>query len=437
MNARVPVIASIEAEMAVVGGLLQDDSALPDIGHLRPDDFTRHDCRETYRAILAVHADRLPVDLVTVAERMERDDTLRWAERGLATLASWVENTAGVSNVRTYADLIHGKARSRAAQAIGARLFEQAAEPTAVDDAIRDLLALNVERREWVRPMRAAVADALERVEEAAEGRARAITTGLRDLDRRISGWHDGDLVVIGARPSVGKTAFLVGCALHAGVPAGVISAEQPAEQIGLRAIAADGKVSLHRLRLGALQTEDDWSRVAGGSTAAAARPVWLYDRPAPSIEDVVRQARRWKHEHGIRVLYVDYLQRIRVARGLDRAAHERVGEIAMCLKELARDLAIPVVVLAQVNREVEKRPNKRPGMSDLKDSGTIEQEADLVLTLYRDEVYNDDTRDAGVAEVVVAKNRHGPTGMVKCAWLAEYATFADLDRHPGAYTDD
>lgn len=425
MTVETAILASVEAELSVIGGLMQDASALPDLP-LQPADFYRADCREAFRAILGLHAAKQPVDLVTVAEAMEQADTLRYLPRGLATLASWIENTPGSRNVPTYAGLVRGKAKARAAQAIGARLAAEANDPSAIDTALRDLLALDVARREWEATLRQAVTAAVDLVDDMAQGIQRAVPTGLSDLDQRLAGWHDGDLVVIGARPAVGKTAFLLGSALRGGVPCGVMSAEQPREQIGMRAIAHDGRVSLHRMRLGSLG-DDDMGRLVAGSSRAAERPVWVNDQPGPTTEDVVRQARRWKHEHGIKALYVDYLQRIRVTQGRDRPPHERIGEIAMTLKETARELCIPVVVLAQVNREVEKRPNKRPGMADLKDSGTIEQEADVVLTLYRDEVYNPDGPDTGIAEVSIAKNRHGPTGLVRCAWLGEFATFQDL----------
>jgi len=208
--------------------------------------------------------------------------------------------------------------------------------------------------------------------------------------------------------------------------PSGIISAEQGREQIGLRGIAINGRVSAHAMRLAKLN-DHDWPKITNAVSYMKDRKIRLNDQPGISLTELVRQARQWKYQYDIKILYIDYIQRIKANKKLPK--HEQVGEVAMALKELARELDIPVVALAQVNRDVEKRGDKRPNMSDLKDSGSIEQEADNIMSLYRDEVYSEDSPDKGIAEVNVLKNRHGPTGMIRVSWIAQFMIFEDMEK--------
>ena len=258
------------------------------------------------------------------------------------------------------------------------------------------------------------------------------VPSGLAKLDKILLGFHPGDLVVIGARPSQGKTALLLNMADAANVPCGIVSAEQAAMQILQRMVAIRSGVSAERIRAGELH-DQDWPHLTEAAASLHATNTWIFDRGAPSITDVQRTARRWANGHGIKALYVDYIQRI---RGGDPRAprHERVGEVAQGLKDIARELGIPVIALAQVSREVEKRNDKRPLMGDLSDSSEIEKEADQIVMLYRDEVYNHESSDRGTAELRIEKNRHGRIGFVRCAWLAESMRFRDLD---GSYYTD
>jgi replicative DNA helicase len=250
----------------------------------------------------------------------------------------------------------------------------------------------------------------------------------LQVLDSHLGGWQDGDLTVIGARPAMGKTALLLHFAAAAGVSVGLVSAEQPAFQIAQRHAASLGRVSLADLRRGRIGDQEQ------GLLVEAIRKInrmnyRIYDRSSPHIADVERMARRWKQKHGMEILLVDYIQRI---RGDGDKKHERVGDVVQRLKTLARDLDVPVVALSQVGRQVESRTNRRPGMGDLSDSSEIEKEADAVITLYRDEVYNPESKDKGTAELYIAKNRHGYTGTVRVQWAGVWVRFADL-AHGGA----
>jgi replicative DNA helicase len=266
-------------------------------------------------------------------------------------------------------------------------------------------------------------------------GKIPGVPSGLAKLDHLLGGWHDGDLTILGARPAMGKTAMLVKFMLAAGVSCGVISAEQPAQQLGARAMSAHSHVDASRFRSGAFEDEDI-GRLMRAVSELVEHPCLIYDRSAPSIADVVRMARKWRHNSGIRVLFVDYVQRIEASNADKRTPkHERVGEVVRGLKSLARDLEIPVVALAQVNRDVEKRADKRPNMGDLADSSEIEKEADAVLTLYREAVYFDkggvNERNQPVrphvAEINVEKNRHGPCGYVECIWIPESMRFENM----------
>ena len=294
------------------------------------------------------------------------------------------------------------------------------------DSAIRALMNLDSGKDRFECTIQQALKSALQDMEEAQEagGGLRGITTGLADLDRHLGGWHRGDLIVIGARPAMGKTALMLHHAQRCGVPLGVVSSEQPSYQIAQRHVASLGKVSLANIRQGKIgENEMKAMIIANGKL----KDYWLLDRSSPSVTDVERTARRWYHRHGIKILFVDYIQRI---RGQGDRRHEQVGDVVRSLKTLARDLDIPVVALAQVSREVEKRQNRRPTMADLADSSEIEKEADQVITLYRDEVYNEDSPDKGKAELSICKNRHGYIGTVHAEWIGEFVSFGDLNRY-------
>jgi replicative DNA helicase len=423
---------SVEAEQSVLGSLLLDNALFDDIAErLSAEDFYRADHRTIWQACAELRKQTVPFDAVTLAEHFQRNgiETV-----GLAYLATITRDTPTTTNALAYAKIVRERSISRGAQRIAEELRTAVADsdPEAVDKAIRALMALETVGRDWehsAHDMMSAAIDHLDTINQAGT-HIIGVRSGLRDLDDRLGGFHDGDLIVIGARPAVGKTALLLNMAVSCEVPAGVISAEQPSEQLAFRIIGREGKVSVHNMRRGKLSS-DDWQRVAAGTGVGAKLPLWTNDKPGMTIGELGRQARKWKHQRGIKALYVDYLQRI----GADDKRlpiRERTIEVTRDLKSLARELNIPVIALAQVVRAVDQREDKRPHMSDLQESGAIEQEADQIIMLYRADAYditNDPHCPPGTAELNIEKNRHGPTGRIPVSWQAEFMRFGDLTR--------
>lgn len=408
-----------QPERQVIGSLLRDSSRLNEVD-LIPEDFEDATCARIYHAILDLHAEREVIDPVTVGQHLHDVTGRLW----LPIIGEIARSAFAPKNAQAYADIVRRESQRRQAIAAVEQLKATIARDgdQAIDEAVRKLMALSATRRRFEHSGLQCVTAAIDYLDEVREsGGLVGVSTGLVDLDSKLGGLHKTDLIVIAARPSMGKTAFMLNLANRCGVPCGIMSSEQASEQIGSRLIAINGKVSAHRMRTGKTH-DDEWPRITGTIALMQNRAMWINDRPAPTIDEVIRQARKWAHENAIKILFVDYLQRIRGDKRLPK--HERVGDCCLALKELGRELEIPVVVLAQINRNVEARENKRPGVADLKDSGEIEQEADQVLMLYRDEVYNPQTHTPGICEVIVGKNRHGPCGVIKLVWQPEYMVF-------------
>lgn len=411
-----------EFENAVIAALLIDNSHLPRL-ELVASDFAQETCAQAFTVIGDLIAARIPADVLTVSGQLRGQTGRDW----LPLLGQLIENCV-ISNPVAYAKLIRQAAQERAAATIANDLLHglRVGQENAVDAAIRGLMGISGARKNHECDIHGAVRGAVDEIEAAreAQGALRGLTSGLIDLDECLGGFHDSDLIIVGARTGIGKTAIMLNFADAAGEPVGVISAEQGREQLALRLISRNAKISVHTMRTGAMK-EDDYTRLIPGTARLLERKIWINDQPAPTIEDVVRQARKWRFEYRIRALYIDYIQRIRGDQKLP--LREQVRTIVMMLKELARELTIPVIALSQVNRRVEARENKRPSLSDLVESGSIEQEADQILLAYRDEVYDPQTKTPGVLELHVAKNRHGPTGNIDCAWIGKFMTIADL----------
>jgi len=391
---------------------------------LDPENFSSEQHGEVFAMIRRLTADSLPADAVSVAEAFEREGKRAFGVLAIRLAGEEVTTT----QPKAFADRIRGAWRLRQAHAIAADLHG-AREESAIDVALERLLSLNTVEVRHEYSARDAVGVTLTELQAIHDGseKTHAIPSGLIDLDRILGGFHRGDLVVIGARPSMGKTALALGMARNAataGCATGLISGEQPVEQVSARLLSLASGVHATRFRSGI--EEHEWARVTEGSCSVAALPLWIYDRSSPSLVEVVRTARRWSHKHHIGALYVDYLQRLE-ADGERR--FEVVGAAVKGLKNLARDLHIPVIVLAQVSRQVEQRRPPEPRMGDLSDSSEIEKEADVVLMLYRDEHYNPESEKRGVAKIIVEKNRHGPTGFVEVAFDAPTMRFASLSR--------
>lgn len=418
-----------DTERAVLGCLMLDNSLLADCP-LTTADFTSEACAEIYGVISAQVSEGQTADIVTVLDELRS----RGAERYVKTASEIAKDTITSTNFKAYLEAVRDASQKRRAKAIGQSLLRTVDRDgvEAVDEAVKELMALTQDRKDWSCDLKSALTGALDVIDQVytAEGELVGITSGIRALDDALGGFHDTDLTVIGARPSMGKTSLLLGIALSAADedPVGVIAGEQPREQIGLRALSSQTSISAHDLRRARID-EEQWGKLRLGLQKMANKRLYMNDRSGPHIADVVRQARQWHHRYGIKALYVDYLQRI---KGHGEKKLEQVSDVTQRLKDLARELDIPVIALAQVKRDVETRTDKRPGLADLSDSSEIEKEADQIITLYRDEVYNPDTQFKGMAELLICKNRHGPTGRISTAWLKDSMRFADL-----AYEDE
>jgi len=414
-----------DTELALVAALMKDNSRIMEVS-LIPEEFAFEEPRSIYRAIQELTAQRMPADIITVADYMEdRHGGANWFER----IQKYVANSVCL-NAKAYAAAIRSDYSKRRAVEIANTLIESAnTGQEAVDVAIKGLMHVGGDIKNHDFGIKEGLRLAVDSIDASMDAKGLMGTaSGLSKLDEITGGFHDGDFIVIGGRPAMGKTAVMLNFAIGAGVPVGVVSSEQGVEQVCSRMISIRGRVSANRLRNAKNLDLDDYDKITLASTGLMDSNIRINDMPGPSVADIARQARQWKYTHGIKALYIDYIQRIKSPGAAPK--HEKIGDIAMAFKELARELNIPVIALAQINRAVDLRPCKRPGMSDLKDSGGIEQEADMVITLYRDEVYNTDPNnpERGTIEIGIPKNRHGPTGFVKAAWNGECMRVDDLE---------
>lgn len=409
----------------IVGSIIAKPSLLAECD-LSPDEFLDEQYGLIYQTILDLSASDTPVDVITVTELLEKTTGKNYT----LTIGKAVSDFGHAQDLKVFERYIKAMRLARQterAKEIAQSLIQSADQgPEAIDTAIRALMELTITRKNHECGAVEAMNAVLDHMDAVIHGQAdTGIKTGIRLLDDYLGGLHNSDLIVVGARPAIGKTAFMLNIALSAQAACGIISTEQPRDQVGARLMSSDARVALRKMRNADLE-DGDWSRFANTIGKLKNRVIRINDKPNADINDITRQARKWKQVYDIKILYVDYIQHIPGDRKLPR--HEQVEEIVKQLKNIARELQIPVVALAQVNRKVEERADKRPGMADLKDSGAIEQEADQVMLLYRDEVYNDNFETKGIMEIDVQKNRHGPTGMVKVAWQGEFVSIKDLD---------
>lgn len=384
---------------------------------------------EILDAMRALESDSEPSDPVSVSDYLTAHGRKETAILALRIAA----DSLTTALPQSFAERIRGAWMLRQAGAV-AKSLEGAKDAAAIDDAVAALLALHSTeaRHEWT--AKSAVQTTITKLQAIADGKIKTVPSGLTDLDRLLGGWHAGDLIVIGARPAMGKTSMALGmarAAAAAGHAVGIVSGEQPVDQVADRMLSLASGVAATKFR-GHIE-ETEWPAIGRAVSETAALPLWIYDRSSPSVAEVVRVARRWSHNHKIEALFVDYLQRLG-APGERR--FEAIGAAVKSLKNLARDLNIPVIVLAQVSRQVESRNPPEPRMGDLSDSSEIEKEADQILLLYRDEQYHADSAKKGIAKVIIDKNRHGPTGFIECAFVGETMRFADLARNDSYWGD-
>jgi replicative DNA helicase len=423
---------TLECENAVIGSLLADSRKLVDVD-LMADHFESVQLGMVYDCIKGMVNRGDVADLFTVADELGKTSDKDW----MTYLATIQRNTAGASHLKTYSTHIKRFSVERNAKQIAHDMANAVDSQgmAAVDSAIQKLMALGREANKTAYTLKEGLRQAADYIDERLKsgGALAGIASGFDDLDSMLGGFHDTDLIVIGARPSMGKTALLLNLMVNGDVPCGFFSAEMPMVQGALRMISMAGGVKSSKIRKGDIG-EDEWSGINAGMSVLSQKQIFTDDKSKPTIDQVMRQARLWKQENNIKCLHVDYIQRIDAS---DRRApkHLQVEEVAQGLKSIAKELSIPVVALAQVNRAVIARDNKRPNMSDLKDSGSIEQEADQIIMLYRDEVYTkEDCAEPGVAELNIEKNRHGETGSVRLSWDGSLMRFGNLSKRYGGY---
>ena len=430
---------SIEAEQAVLGGILLDNDAWDRLaGILTGAHFYRSDHRAVFNAVSDLCEEGQPCDVVTVAERLERNGQLE-SSGELAYLAELVEMTPSAANVSAYAEIVRERAVLRDLIRTSTEITEAAFRPQGrgaielLDDAERLILEIaergGTGRQESV-AIKEVLSGVMERIDELSQqdNPITGVPTGFKDLDQQTAGLQKGDLIIVAGRPSMGKTALAMNlveeAAIRSRLPVIVFSMEMPAEQLTMRMLSSLGRIDQQKVRTGRLGY-DDWPRLTSQVALLNDTHIFIVDESGLTPTELHARCRRLKREHGIGLVVIDYLQLMHVPGTRENRATE-ISEISRSLKALAKELMVPVVACSQLNRRLEERQNKRPVMSDLRESGAIEQDADLILFIYRDEVYNEESKDKGKAEIIIGKQRNGPIGTVNLAFLGRYARFED-----------
>lgn len=436
---------SVEAEQSVLGGLLLENEALDRIADiLNQADFYRHDHRLIYTHIAKLIEQNRPADIVTVAESLENSAELS-SVGGIAYLGALAQNTPTAANIRRYAEIVRERSIMRKLVEVGSGIAESAYNPQGrdaqqlLDEAEAKIFQIAESGNRGsqgfvnIQTLLPQVADRIDYLyQRENQGSVTGIPTGFDDLDERTSGFQPGDLIIVAGRPSMGKTAFSLNIAENVALDTkkavAVFSMEMGATQLATRMIGSVGRLDQHRMRNGNLEDED-WVRLTTALGKLNDAPIFIDEGAGLSSFDVRARARRLHRQTGgLGLIVVDYLQLMAGTSG--RASENRateISEISRSLKSLAKELDVPVVALSQLNRSVEQRPDKRPVMSDLRESGAIEQDADLILFIYRDEVYNPDSEDKGTAEIIIAKQRNGPIGRVRLTFLGQHTRFENF----------
>ena len=430
----------IEAEQAVLGSMLTDKEAVfSALELLKEDSFYREDNRAIFAAIVSLYAKSEPIDIITVkAELIENGSFERVG--GLEYLASLPERVPTTANVDKYIKIVEEKAMMRNLILTANELISLGYDETEEVDRIMDM----AEKRVFVLTQKknakgyTAIKDVLvetfAKLEELCnqKGQLSGTSTGFADLDLKTSGLHDSDLLIVAARPAMGKSAFAINIATNVAVQSGkgvaIFNLEMSKDQVGNRILCSEAMIDSNKVRTGQLD-DDDWVKLASTLGRLSEAPIYIDDTAGISIMEIRAKCRKLKIEKDIGLVVIDYLQLIQGSSGKNSSREQEIAEISRSLKILAKELNIPVIALSQLSRSVEKRDDKRPMLSDLRESGSIEQDADIVIFLYRDDYYNEDSEKKNVAEVILAKHRGGSTGTVDLAWLPSYTKFANLER--------
>lgn len=421
---------SVDAEISVIGSLLHDNQAYDAIHDLKPQAFYMHDHAEIYRAFLEMMEAKQPVDIVTIAEHLDGKGKLADVG-GLPKIVEIVQNTVSTANIKRYAEIVQSKYILRqlllVINEISSDVYAHGDVDKKLDRAQAAIMAIT-ERTQSSEPVFVAdlLPERLDRIESVFQGEVKPISIGLIDLDEKLGGGFEGGwLIIIAARPAMGKSALAVQLAEQMQTPeaAGVIfSCEMPNGQIVDRIISAHGRISSDKMRTGKF-VDDDWDRITSSVSTIQSLNL-LVDDKSSNVNSIAAKARNIKRKYGLGVIVVDYLQ---LLEGVGDIREQQIASISRNLKKLAIELNVPVIALSQLNRQLDQRANKRPMMSDLRESGAIEQDADVIVGIYRDEEYNPNTSAKGVAELIVLKNRSGTTGTVPTTFIGKHTRFENF----------
>ncbi|MDT8427385.1 MAG: replicative DNA helicase [Pseudomonadales bacterium] len=431
---------SVEAEQAVLGGLMLDNAAWDRVADkLMAEDFYRHEHQLIYQVMFRHSESGKPIDVVTLVEALDSLAELE-AAGGVEYLGDLASHARGTANIDAYVDIIRERATLRKLISVANEIADDSFNPVGreaaelVDIAEQKVFQIADSRAKDVgpQPVNPLLKGAVDKIDELfkTKGAITGLTTGFVDLDSKTSGLQKSDLIIVAGRPSMGKTAFAMNLVENALLaedkPVLVFSLEMPAESLIFRMLSSIGRIDQSRLRAGKLE-DDDWPKLTAAVGKLKDRPLLIDDTPGLSPTEMKSRTRRVAREHGaLGLVVVDYLQLMQI-KGYGENRVGEISEISRSLKNLAREFNCPVVALSQLNRGLEQRPNKRPVMSDLRESGAIEQDADIIAFVYRDEVYHEDTQDKGIAEIIIGKQRNGPIGTVRLSFVDKYTRFENL----------
>jgi len=430
---------NLEAERAVLGAIFIDTKQLDIlIERLKPSDFYHKPNEIIYQTMIELHSKNIPIDLVTITEHLSKNKMLE-AAGGASYISQIIDEIPSTVNIIHYAKIIKEKAILRNIIKTSAEIIEKSyEEPEDIDEFLdnveKTFFSLSENRFQTTfTDIKSLIKDAISTIEKMYQEKevVSGIPSGFIDLDKKTNGFQPSDLIIIAGRPSMGKTAFCLNIAefvaIDKQIPVAFFSLEMSKEQLAYRLLSSQTGISVSNLRNGIIAKEE-WSKISVAAGKLAEGKLFIDDTPAMTILEIRAKARRLKSQENIQLLIIDYLQLIRGLTGNDNSREREISEISRSLKNLARELKIPVVALSQLNRAVEQRSDKRPQLADLRESGAIEQDADVILFIYRDEVYHKDREDnKGLAEIIIGKQRNGPTGTIKLYFQKETTSFKNL----------